>query len=155
LLRRLINAIKRFELQASAFDIEKEAWNKYEIADNALLRTRVILVKMLQRLNEKDTTKMDYTAEGTTITDVEPLHGFNLYGQPSDHMYAPQEITTSTSIEVNYKIIVEDWNSYRLDDGTKIRTRLVLAPIRRLLDKYDSHGIPIYNISSATLITRG
>jgi|SRR5215831_11376770 len=104
------------------FDIEKEVWNRYEIADSAFLRIRVIMVKILQRPNVADTTKMDYNLAATSITDVEPLDGFNLYGQPSSQVYLPQEIATSNSVEVNYNTIIEDWNVYRLEDGAKMKT---------------------------------
>src|SRR5689334_3392610 len=134
------------------FEIEKEVWNKYELSDSALLRVRVIMVKMLRKPNEKDSTKMDYNGEATTLVDIEPLEEFNLYGEPSNRVYLPQEIISSNSIDVNYKTITEDWNNYRLEDGTKIKTKQVLVSVKRLLDKYDLHGIPVYNINSTTII---
>ena len=43
-------------------------WNRYELADNAELRARVILVKILQIINEKDPTKIDYRGPCNYLT---------------------------------------------------------------------------------------
>jgi hypothetical protein len=110
------------------------------------------LVKILQIINEKDPTKIDYRGEYATISHVIPMDGFNLLGQPSPNkILTPKELADARSVEVNYKSIIEDWNVYRLEGGAKLKTKLVIASVKRLIELYDTHGMPLYNINAAAV----
>ena len=47
----------------------------------------------------------------------------------------------------------ENWSSYILEDGTKIRMRLVVAEIVRLKGEYNQDGEPIYIVKSTNVVT--
>jgi len=110
------------------------------------------LVKILQIINEKDPTKIDYRGEYATISHVIPMDGFNLLGQPSPNkILTPKELADARSVEVNYKSIIEDWNVYRLEGGAKLKTKLVVASVKGLIQLYDTHGMPcVHNVRNVT-----
>jgi hypothetical protein len=54
---------------------------------------------------------------------------------------------------VNFDIDKENWNSYSLEDGTKIRMRLVVAQVIRLDGEYTPEGDPIYLVNSTNVVT--
>lgn len=45
----------------------------------------------------------------------------------------------------------EPWNTYDLNDGTKIKTKSVLAQVYRIEELYDSIGRPIYLFTKQTI----
>lgn len=60
------------------------------------------MVKILQIINEKDPTKINYRGEYATISHVIPMAGFNLLGQSfPNKIYTPQELADARSVEVN------------------------------------------------------
>jgi|SRR5215203_5219466 len=135
------------------FEIEKEVWNMYELpSDNAYLKTRIVVVSVYQTSNEKAPNEVEYSGEISNIHSIVPFENFSLYGQPSSKAYGKDDFEKGRSIKVEFKIITEDWNVYRLRDGTKITVRQVVASVKRMLDMYDSHGTPIYVVDSTNII---
>ncbi len=55
-----------------------------------------------------------------------------------------------SGVEVGYKAIKEDWQEYKLEDGTILRTKLVLSRVVRT-EKYNPGGEPIYFFNTATV----
>lgn len=45
----------------------------------------------------------------------------------------------------------EQWNSYKLSDGTTLRIKLILREVKRL-NKWKSDGSPIYMINSQNIV---
>lgn len=45
--------------------------------------------------------------------------------------------------EVEFEIIKEGWNEYKLKDGTKLRIKLVIIKVIRT-NEYNPDGTPIY-----------
>jgi hypothetical protein len=45
----------------------------------------------------------------------------------------------------------EQWNSYKLSDGTTLRIKLILREVKRL-NKWKPDGSPIYMISSQNIV---
>lgn len=54
--------------------------------------------------------------------------------------------------EVDFENEKEEWNVYKLADGTTLKIKLVLVNVVRSRDKYDSLGNPIYGITSQNII---
>lgn len=54
--------------------------------------------------------------------------------------------------EVEFEIEKENWNSYVLDDGTRLRTKSVVAKVFRL-ELFKEDGEPIYLVNSSNLIS--
>jgi len=49
--------------------------------------------------------------------------------------------------DLDFETVKEDWNVYKLQDGTTLKIRLVLEGVKRL-KKYNPDGTPIYLINS-------
>lgn len=54
--------------------------------------------------------------------------------------------------EVDFDVIREDWNTYKLKDGATLKVKLVLAGVVRLKNKYDPMGNPVYMINSTNVV---
>jgi hypothetical protein len=134
------------------FEMEKEVWNRYDLADNVELRIRAIIVKILMYRSTEDSSKINYTGEFTTITNIIPNEGFNLFGKPGNRSYTLDELNNAPTVEIEYKTINEDWNIYRLEDGTKLKTKLFVASVKRLSGLFDRYGVPLYNVNSSTVV---
>ncbi|MBU7010496.1 MAG: hypothetical protein HXS46_07380 [Theionarchaea archaeon] len=53
---------------------------------------------------------------------------------------------------LNISASEEFWNTYGLEDGTKLKVRLVLASVFKLKNKYSRLGEPIYVIKTDNVI---
>lgn len=141
------------QLKQLSFDIQKEVWNKYELEENADLRIRIVLTKVLQRNTDEKPVESDYIGEGTTIISIIPGDGYKLYGKPQTRPYTADEISSAKQVEIEWRTISEDWNVYKLMDGKTFRTKLVVASIRRLEDRYDQYGVPMYITNSSVVFS--
>lgn len=54
--------------------------------------------------------------------------------------------------EVDFENEKEEWNTYRLADGSILKVKLVLINVVRSHDKYDSLGNPLYGITSQNIV---
>jgi hypothetical protein len=54
--------------------------------------------------------------------------------------------------EVDFKNEKEEWNVYRLADGSTLKVKLVLVNVVRSPDNYDPLGNPIYGITSQNIV---
>lgn len=54
--------------------------------------------------------------------------------------------------EVDFDVIREDWNIYKLKDGSTLKVKLVLVGVVRLRNKYDPIGNPVYMINSTNVV---
>lgn len=57
------------------------------------------------------------------------------------------------AIEVDFKIIREDWNEYHLDDGTRIRLKPVASLVIRIPNEFDNDGNPVYLVKSSNVMS--
>jgi len=48
---------------------------------------------------------------------------------------------------VDFEVVKEDWNEYRLADGSTLKVKLILTGVLRLKDKFDPAGNPVYAVS--------
>jgi len=61
-------------------------------------------------------------------------------------------IDLSKGEEMDFENEKEEWNVYKLADGTKLKVKLVLVNVVRSPDKYDPLGNPIYGITSQNIV---
>ncbi len=54
--------------------------------------------------------------------------------------------------EIGFRPLAEHWNEYLLDDGTTVRTKLVMVSAYRLPDEYDAEGNPVYVLNSTNVV---
>jgi len=64
----------------------------------------------------------------------------------------PAKIDLSEGEEVDFENEKEEWNVYKLSDGSTLKVKLVLVNVVRSRDKYDPLGNPIYGITSQNII---
>lgn len=125
------------------FEIIKEPWNKYQISDNSVLRTRTIL-KKVERKIEGDKISFAIDAQTLNVIDADS----SLKGTPSKGKYTQQEIQNSIDKEdMRYDTLAQEFNEYQLDDGTKIKIYTHVTKITRTSLK-DLKGDPIYRVGS-------
>lgn len=65
-------------------------------------------------------------------------------------VYQGKKVTGET---IDFEVDKESWNVYSLDDGTKLKTRLVVAQVVRLEGEYNDQGDPIYLINSQNIVS--
>jgi len=53
---------------------------------------------------------------------------------------------------VDFEVVKEDWNEYRLTDGSTLKVKLVLTGVMRLNNQYDPVGNPVYVVSSQNAV---
>ena len=53
---------------------------------------------------------------------------------------------------VRFQPVQEQWNEYELEDGSRIRARLIAAEVLRVRDAYDKEGNPIYILRSQNFV---
>jgi hypothetical protein len=61
-------------------------------------------------------------------------------------------IDLSKGEEVDFENEKEEWNVYKLADGTTLKVKLVLVNVVGSRDKYDPLGNPIYGITSQNIV---
>jgi len=61
-------------------------------------------------------------------------------------------IDLSEGEEVDFENEKEEWNVYKLADGTTLKVKLILVNVVRSRDKYDPLGNPIYGITSQNIV---
>lgn len=131
------------------FDIMREPWNKYELGDGSILKTRYILTKIHKR------AKIGATTAGYGLDSQNVIVIFNippnLKGEPSKQAYGPKELETSiVQDDIRYTTISEEWNEYVAEDGTRIRLKSTVTKVSRT-SKYDKNGDPRYLVQTSVL----
>ena len=62
------------------------------------------------------------------------------------------KVDLSEGEEVDFENEKEEWNIYKLADGSTLKVKLVLVNVVRSRDKYDSLGNPVYGITSQNIV---
>jgi len=62
------------------------------------------------------------------------------------------KVDLSEGEEVDFENEKEEWNTYKLSDGSTLKIKLVLVNVVRSRDKYDPLGNPVYGITSQSII---
>jgi|SRR5208337_635964 len=127
------------------FEIEKEVWNSYDLADGTRLKARSVLYKLV-RVPSQNTAESNYNATFQTMVSafVHPRNKGNV-----GRAYTEQEIAALPKDEVNFTTEYEEWNVYKIADGTRIKTKLVVSSILKVRQEgvYNMFGEPLYVIN--------
>jgi len=62
------------------------------------------------------------------------------------------KVDLSEGEEVDFANEKEEWNIYKLSDGSTLKVKLVLINVVRSRNKYDPLGNPIYGITSQNIV---
>lgn len=129
------------------FEIIKEPWNKYQLHDNSVLKTRTIL-KSVRRITQKNEMQYIVDAQSLTVVHADPA----LSGRPNTTQISNDEILKNIEKEdMRYDSLAQESNEYRLDDGAKIKIHNNITSVSRASLK-DQHGDPIYSVLSSNHI---
>ena len=126
------------------FEIVKEPWNKYELGDYTILKTRVILRAITRTM---DGDKRNYALSLQNLQST--MSPNELKGPSENRRYSKQELESNTQ-DMRYSTLAEEWNEYIVDDGTKIRLKTTVTSVRKS-DKFSSNGDPIYLVGVSAL----
>lgn len=137
------------------FDVVKEPWNKYELADGAVVKIKLVVTKVRK---EQPTIPA-----GSTATPANPVANYNFdlqtiavsmseeKGTPDTRVYSPQELGAAViKGDVRYTTVSEEWNEYVTDDGARVRLKVTLTRVSKT-SKFDKNGDPIYLVESGVL----
>lgn len=125
------------------FEVVKEIWNRYELADNTILKVKVILTAVRKtdpsRAAEKNTKggyAMDFQNIVVLLTNEE--------GPPDPKAYSPHDLQAAiVRDDIRYTTMSQEWNEYITDDGGKIRLQPLLLRVNKT-SKFDAKGHPVY-----------
>ena len=132
------------DIRSIDFEIIKEPWNKYQISDGSVLRTRTILKKVERVM---DGNKVSFNVDGQTLTVVHADAA--LRGTPNNRPVTKDEMLKSIDKDdMRYDTLAQEFNEYILDDGTKIKIYTNVIKISRL-KLYDIRGDPMYLVDSS------
>lgn len=53
---------------------------------------------------------------------------------------------------VGFEVVKEDWNVYKLEDGTTLRVKLVLGQVFKLVGEKTPEGEPVYQARSQNFV---
>jgi predicted RNA-binding protein with PUA domain len=54
---------------------------------------------------------------------------------------------------IDFDVEKENWNVYKLEDGSKLKMRSVVAQIIRIENEYNPQGDPIYLVNSQNIVS--
>jgi len=66
-------------------------------------------------------------------------------------MAIPQD-ALADSTDVDFEEVEEHWNLYQLKDGTKLKVKLILRGVKRLNNKHEPDGTPVYVINTMNVV---
>ncbi len=132
------------------FEIEKEVWNVYDLADGTRLKMRSVLTKLQRRPGTK-VGEFEYNAafQNLVMTFVHPRNK-----GPPGRIYTDQELGSLPKEEVNFTTELEDWNIYTLSDGNRIKVKVVVASIQKVKQEgaFNIYGEPLYIANSTNVL---
>ena len=129
------------------FEIIKEPWNKYQLVDNSILKTRTIL-KKIERVMQGEKISFTMDAQTLTVLYADPA----LKGTPNTRKINKEDIMKSIDKpDMRYDTLAQEFNEYLLDDGTKIKIFTNVTGVSRTTLK-DAKGDPVYSVNSSNTI---
>ena len=135
------------DLNSLDFKVSREFWDIYELSDGTNLKNRVILTgvkKPLKELNSQNTPVNEYEFDFHSIQSF--IFSKKSKGEPHTKLYTKQDLDSSYTIEIPYKIISERWNEYLIiDEKIKLKLKSTVTKIQKSTIVLQN-GDPIYNV---------
>jgi len=123
------------------FEVIKEPWNIYSLEDGTFLKIKVILIKVMQDIEKGSYAVNTTNALGILSPNVNKK-------APSTNSEDKLEIEMK---DMNFKVVEESWNEYKLEDGNILKIKPAIAAIDRT-KFYDVKGDPNYLINCQILV---
>jgi len=125
-------------LENIEFEVKKEPWNKYRLKDGAILKCRLIMVKVTK---EKDGYLFSH----------QPIFGAVVPSKRKTKISVSKKKSKIEEYDIDFECIgKEEWNEYILSDNNRLLAKIQITQINRT-NLYDDHGDPIYNIQWSPL----
>lgn len=135
------------EKSSMKLEVIKESWNKYRLADNTILKIRIML-KGVRRTIRGGLIEYEIDTENHTIVQPDP----SLRGVANPNQISDDEILRNVEIEyVCFDILKQESNVYLVDDNTQMKIRLNVSRKSRSSLK-DEKGNPRYHVTSSNSI---
>jgi hypothetical protein len=134
------------------FKVVKEDWFVYQLKDGSILKIKPILLRVFETDGTDPITgKKILLLEGQNVVVVRSPEG--LKGAPTLPLPPPPEALKLDKEEVEIeKVIYEPpWNIYELENGEKIKQKVVVISVYKIKGKYDAQGNPYYVVQSQTV----
>ncbi len=125
------------------FEAISEPWNIYSLKDGSVLKFRLILVKLIP---VSDGGIKGYAVNAGNAAGV--FVPKKLKASPSKSLMIELKVAEK---DIPYEIIREDWNSYKLEDGTILKIKPAISSVNRT-KTIDPYGDPVYVINHQVLI---
>lgn len=124
------------------FQVVKEEYTRYLLADRTLLKVKIPATKMIES-DRIDATGYPSIAVNTTsiVCAIVPEH---LKKEPSSTGINP---SVDRPIGVDFSMTEEVWQEYHTKDGYKILVRPVVTKVLKY-EKYNAFGEPIYSVGN-------
>lgn len=127
------------------FDVVREIWNKYELADNSFLKVKVILTGIKKGQAGQQTQTTSPTQYSFDFQQIVLVHT-NEHGTPDPKVYSPQELQSFIiKDDIRFTTITQDWNEYLVDDGTRIKIQPMVVKVAKT-SKFNNKGEPVYTV---------
>ena len=119
------------------FDVIREPWNKYEISDGAVLKTKIVVTRIRKKqVGEKKDYNFDMQHVIVVLTDEN--------GTPDSKIYSAEELQAAVvKDDLRYTTVSEEWNEYVIDDGSRLRLKSTVTRVGKT-SLFDKLGTPQY-----------
>ena len=135
------------QLRSPDFEVVREPWNKYELMDGSIIKSKFVL-KKIDSYVDNNKGKFNIDGENIVVVYADP----SLKGSPDKRIYPPAELKKSVvKDDMRYSILFEEWNEYLMDDATRIRLKTTVTKVSRT-DKHDKSGDPIYLVDNNAMM---
>ena len=120
------------------FDVIREPWNKYQILDGAVLKTKIVITRIQKQQTDQNKSNYSFDMQALLIILSDER------GKPDPKNYSPAELQAAViKDDLRYTIISEEWNEYVVDDGARLRLKSTVTRVGKT-SLCDGAGIPQY-----------
>lgn len=131
------------------FKVLNEDWQYYNLSDKSRIRVKLVLGQVWRSTSQYNpiTGEPFYVWNSQNIMAL-VSYPSELRGQPSNVPITPEVVAQNIDQNVEFEASgkQDEWSSYTLTDGSKLRLRLNLTSISRTKLKGQA-GEPVYNVS--------
>jgi hypothetical protein len=133
------------------FKVIKEDWFIYKLKDGSILKIKPVLVRVFETDQVDPEGKKIPVFMGQNIVTVRSPE--NLKGTPTLPLPPPTDALKldKEEVEIEEPIYDPQWNFYELENGEKIKTKIVITHVYRIKGKYTETGDPYYVVQSTTV----
>jgi hypothetical protein len=134
------------------FQVVREDWSRYKLADGATLKTRLVITKVI-RTDQYDpaTGEPMYVFSSTTLMST--ICPNALRGKPTVQPLTPQLVQQSITEVIDFESVDLDgkWNVYNFSDGTVLKIKLEVTKVSKT-SLCEETGDPVYFVASQNVV---